>query len=91
MLIQRFSLRALFVLMTLVSVIFLMLPYALRGSPGPAALLIVCFFLMVTFLHYALAFSIIWLMARIFGRSRVTPQSPFASDVPPKQIIPPTS
>jgi hypothetical protein len=91
MLIQRFSLKALFILMTLVSMTLLMLPYALRGSPGggPAGCLLfsdghlapLC----SRFLHYLADGEDIWY------RGRVTPQSPFASDVPPKQIIPPMS
>ena len=91
MLIQRFSLKALFILTTLASILCLFLLYALRGSAGAVAVLVACSFLMVTLLHYALAFSGIWLAARIVNRGEAAPQSPFASDVPPKQIIPPTS
>lgn len=91
MLIRRFSLRFLFVLTTLASLFSLVLVAALRGSELAIPIVVATVFLVLTFIHFAVAFAIIWLVTSIWRRRRPAPQSPFATDTLPRQVIPPTS
>jgi RsiW-degrading membrane proteinase PrsW (M82 family) len=91
MLISRFSLRFLFVLTTLASLFSLLLVAALRGSEWAIPVVVASFFLAATLIHFALAFAVIWLFTSVWRRRRPVPQSPFATDTLPRQVIPPTS
>lgn len=91
MLIQRYSLKALFAMTTLASFFSLILLHALRGSEWAVAVVVAVAFLILSIVHYAFAFAVIWISTSLGHRRRMTPRSPFARDTPAQQVIPPIS
>jgi hypothetical protein len=91
MLIQRFSLRFLFILTTTASLLSLVLMAAFRGAEWAVPIVVAVLFLALAFVHYAMLFTVVWVLTFRRRRRPPAPRSPFATDTLPRQIIPPTS
>jgi lysylphosphatidylglycerol synthetase-like protein (DUF2156 family) len=91
MLIRRFSVRFLFVLTTAASLFSFALMAAMRGADWAVPVVVVAFTLALTFVHFAAAYAAVWLLTSFWRHRRPTPQSPFATDTLPRQMIPPSS
>jgi hypothetical protein len=91
MLIPRFTVRWLFLLMTVCSVFFLIVASAVRGQLWAIALSVAITSAVVAFLCYGVFFGLAYVLASLFGlvRSRPGGGTPFATAAPPPQIIPP--
>ena len=92
MLIPRFTIRSLFRLITLCAAFFWFLAHAVRGQPWAAAVSIALGALIVVFVCYAVVFGLAFALAARFGSGgqSAASGSPFASDRPPPQFVPPT-
>ncbi len=89
MLIRPFSTRFLFLLVALVSLASLVLMYAMREVWWAIALCVAALSLLIAFVAYVVCFAAVGLVVE-YSRERLPDaQSPFATEVPPKQVIPP--
>ena len=91
MLIPRFSLGWLFSATTVLAVFFLVVTLAVEGRPWAIGVSVAFSSLVVIALVHALMFALIWPITehrRRVGRVR-QPTSPFATELPPPQILPP--
>jgi hypothetical protein len=91
MLVPQFSIRQMLAIVTALGVFSLVVSLAMRGHAWAMSLVITCVTLLVAFLLYGLCFFAAWCCWLIVGRwtGEPEPQSPFAQDAPPPQIIPP--
>ncbi len=92
MLIPRFSLRAYFVATLLMALVGIAGSFALRGHDWAVAVLAALGSLVVLFVLYAVAFICAWGFVEIAlarAQRRQRPASPFATDRPAPQILPP--
>ena len=91
MLIPRFTLGWLFSATTVLAVFFLVVTLAVEGQPWAVGVSVALSSLVVIALIHALMFALIWPITE--HRRRVArvrqPDSPFATDAPPPQIVPP--
>ncbi len=91
MLIPKFSIRFLLGLMTAVAVFCLIASFAMQGQAWALALCLALGSLLSVFLSYALYFWLTLPLSLLDAALRGPPQptSPFATDRPPPQILPP--
>jgi len=90
MLIPRFSVRSYFIATVVLAIFFVMLGCAVNGQGWARGVSVAIIGAAGTFAVYAVLFAIAW--SFVEGRALLVkprPQSPFAGDDPPKQIIPP--
>ena len=91
MLIPRFSLGWIFSATTVLAVFFLVVALAVDGKPWAVGVSVALSSLVVIAVIHAFMFFLIWPLTE--HRRRVArvrqPDSPFATDAPPPQIIPP--
>ena len=91
MLIPRFSLGWIFSATTVLAVFFLVVTLAVEGQPWAVGVSVAISSLVVIALIHALVFALIWPITehrRRVGSAR-QPDSPFATDALPPQIVPP--
>lgn len=93
MLLPKFSLRQYFAVVTAISVLSLVVVYAARGHDWAFALLVALGTLAATFLLFAVMYVAAAPVAAINSSLRRyaegQPTTPFATQLPPPQIIPP--
>lgn len=91
MLIPRFSIRSLLLLTTGCGFVFLILNFGVRGHFWARAVWIGLASLLLSFVLFAAFFAGAFVLASLFGMVRREPKaaSPFATDRPPPQVIPP--
>jgi hypothetical protein len=91
MLIPRFTIRGLLLLMTVSSLFFFILSFAVRGQAWAIAISLSVGSLLLAFLGYGMVFGLATLIASIQALMRPAPRcdTPFATAAPPPQIIPP--
>jgi hypothetical protein len=91
MLIPRFTIRWLFLLMTVAGVFFLVVSLALQGRIWAIALSVSLGSLVLVFLMYALFFGLAFAVVSIRRPFRHRPVlgTPFATSEPPPQLVPP--
>ncbi len=91
MLIPRFTIRWLLLLMTISSLYFFVLSFAVAGQAWAIAVSLCVGSLLLAFFCYAVVFGLAALIAAGRGLLRPAPRcdSPFATAEPPPQIIPP--
>ncbi len=92
MLIPRFSVKRMLAIVAGFSAFFAIVSLAVRGHYAWAvSLTLAVSSLVVAFLIYAFFFLIAWWISLLvdLGRGRPRPQSPFAGQTPPPQIITP--
>jgi hypothetical protein len=90
MLVPRFSIRTYFVATLVVAPLFVAFGYALEGRTWAVAIMTGVGALAAAFAVYALFFAIAWLFVeRRLAIQKPSPQSPFATDLPPQQVLPP--
>ena len=87
----RFSIRSLLILPTASSFVCLVAMFAVQGSLWALAVTISLLGLSVSFVAYALVFAVAYLLASsvAMARASATSGTPFATQTPPPQIIPP--
>ncbi|GIW92088.1 MAG: hypothetical protein KatS3mg110_0129 [Pirellulaceae bacterium] len=92
MLIPRFTLRTYFVVCVMVALMGVVANYAWKGQTWAVALLAAVGSFVVMFVLYAAAFIGAWGFVEIAlarARRRQQPTSPFATDRPAPQVLPP--
>jgi hypothetical protein len=90
MLIPRYSIRTYFVTTVLLAIFCVVLGYAIDGQLWARGVSVGVISAVAAFGMYALLFAIAWFFVE--GRAMLQhtpPQSPFVSDEPPKQVLPP--
>ena len=92
MLIPRFSLAWIFAATAVVAVFFLIVSLAVDGKPWAVGVSVALSSRALTALVHAVMFLLIWPFTEHRRRvaSHRRPGSPFATDEPPTQIIPPS-
>ncbi len=91
MLVPRFSLRGYLLATIVAAIFFVVMSFAVRGSAWALGFAVGLGSLVVAFAAYGLVFAAAWYFVEVrLARDRVTPTSPFASDLPPEQVLPPT-
>ena len=90
MLAPQYSIRQILAIMTALGVFFVTASLSTRGHMWAAAIAVVGFTLLMTFLLYGLCFLAAWCVSLAVGRlgERPARQSPFARDAPPPHVIP---
>jgi hypothetical protein len=91
MLIPRFTIRWLFLLMTVAGIFSLVVNLALQGKIWAIAIAVSVGSLGLTFLLYGVFFALAYLVVSVQGLFRRHPAagSPFATAEPPPQWVPP--
>ncbi len=91
MLAPQFSIRQILAVTTALGVFSLIASLAVRGHAWAVGVVVAGLTLILAFLLYGLCFFAAWCVSSFRGRfSRpVSPESPFAQDTLPPQIIPP--
>jgi hypothetical protein len=89
MLVPQFSIRQILAVVTALSVFSLVASLAIRGQVWALAVVIAGLTLALAFVLYGLCFFAAWCISRFRPARPALPQSPFAPDTLPPQMIPP--
>ena len=91
MLLPKFTIRSLLAVMTGSSLLCLVAMFAVRGQYWAIAITVPVLALALTFLIYGLVFAGAFLLASTLRLLRPSPSrtSPFATQAPPPQLVPP--
>ena len=92
MLIPRFSIRWLLIVTAVFAAFFFLVSVAVRGEPWAIAVSVALGSLALLVVIHAGFFLVAWLIAEMIGLAwrPQQPESPFATEKPPPQIVPPT-
>ena len=87
-LIPQFTVWRMFVVTTLLVILFVVVSMAFRGAALAKSMVAMVVVIGVCFLLFAVLYSAAWLLGRL-RRQPAAPESPFASDVlPPRHVAP---
>jgi len=90
MFIPRYSIRTYFITTVVLAIFCVVLGYAIDGRLWARGVSVAVIAAVGAFGMYALLFAIAWVFVEGRSALKKSPlQSPFASDQPPKQILPP--